>query len=273
MRPLGAGGWLATHALSVVQDARRHELVLRRWARPGWEREDPTFPPATEAAVLDRLAASAPDIPAPRVVALDTDGARAGVPAILATRLPGRPPSLPATRRPDVLRQLATWLVRIHGVDAGLEDIAHPFRSYSRLDEIAPPPGSGRPDLWARALAVAGSRPAARVSTFLHRDFHPGNTLWRAGRLTGIVDWTAASWGPPAADLAHLRGNLAIDHGPAVADLVERLYREAGGSTEHQRWWDIRTVLDYVPDLVAHPASGDALARLERYLEGVLQEV
>ena len=51
------------------------------------------------------------------------------------------------------------------------------------------------------------------------------------------------------------------------------MYRDAGGVSEHQRWWDIRTVLDFVPDLPAHLASGRGLERLEQYLEAVLQEV
>ena len=45
--------WLANHLL-VLADGR--ELVLRRWARPGWELDDPDLTAAREALVLERLA-------------------------------------------------------------------------------------------------------------------------------------------------------------------------------------------------------------------------
>jgi hypothetical protein len=49
--------WLASHAVDVVDgSARKHRVVLRRWARPGWE-EDPEMTAAREAAVLERLLA------------------------------------------------------------------------------------------------------------------------------------------------------------------------------------------------------------------------
>ena len=273
MRPLGHGGWLATHAIRIDDGAgRRHRLVLRRWARPGWAGDDPTFYASTEAAVLDRLAVVAPDLPAPRLVAVDPDGRTAGTPALLLTHLPGRPPSAAAIGWDAVIHQLVDWLILIHALDGPLERITPGYRSYSSHDELGPPAGSGRPELWARAVDLARQAPPTARARFLHRDYHPGNTLWQAGRLTGIVDWTGASWGPPAADLAHLRGSLAIGPGMQAADRAERLYGEAGGSTDHQRWWDVRTVLDYVPDLSAEAATSDGLARLEAYLESILQE-
>src|SRR3954471_18224261 len=45
--------WLANHLL-VLGDGR--ELVLRRWARPGWEGDDPDLTAAREVLVLERLA-------------------------------------------------------------------------------------------------------------------------------------------------------------------------------------------------------------------------
>jgi Ser/Thr protein kinase RdoA (MazF antagonist) len=41
--------------------------------------------------------------------------------------------------------------------------------------------------------------PGSRGS--IHRDYHPGNTFWSRDRLTGVVDWTQASWGDPRADV------------------------------------------------------------------------
>jgi hypothetical protein len=64
VRPL-ASGWLANHAVDVADAVGVvHRLVLRRWARPGWEVDDPTLTAAREAAVLELLAAT--PVPAPR---------------------------------------------------------------------------------------------------------------------------------------------------------------------------------------------------------------
>jgi aminoglycoside phosphotransferase (APT) family kinase protein len=115
---------------------RRHLLVLRRWARPGWD-QDPEMTAAREAAVLERLSHTA--IPAPRPVAVDPDGARAGVPAVLATLVEGRPPTSAAVRDPAALRQLAEMLVAIQALDGDLRTVAAPYAPYYELDRLAPP--------------------------------------------------------------------------------------------------------------------------------------
>src|SRR6266540_6014752 len=64
--------WLANHAVDVVdRGGTTHELVLRRWARPGWELGDPEMTAAHEAGVLELLGPSL--IPAPELVAADPD--------------------------------------------------------------------------------------------------------------------------------------------------------------------------------------------------------
>jgi hypothetical protein len=87
VRPLSSA-WLANHAVDVADPAgATHRLVLRRWARPGWQDEDPDFTPAREAVILDLLAPT--PVPAPELVAADPDAAACDVPALLLTRLPG----------------------------------------------------------------------------------------------------------------------------------------------------------------------------------------
>jgi hypothetical protein len=78
------------HALNVIDRRRRvHRVVLRRWARPGWEFDDPDYTVLREVRVLGLLQPTA--IPAPAVIAADRDGGRWDVPPVLLTRLPGRP--------------------------------------------------------------------------------------------------------------------------------------------------------------------------------------
>jgi len=89
-RRLRLGGWHVNHALDVVDaDGRTHRLVLRRWARPDWEAEDPDHTVERETWVLELLHST--QVPAPTVVAADPSGVRCDVPAMLLTRLAGHP--------------------------------------------------------------------------------------------------------------------------------------------------------------------------------------
>ena len=81
---------------------------------------------------------------------------------------------------------------------------------------------------------------------FIHRDFHPGNVLWSRGRVTGVVDWTNASAGPPAADVAHCRTNLVIMNGMASADRFRGAYEALTGG-KHEAYFDLVDVFDMSP--------------------------
>jgi aminoglycoside phosphotransferase (APT) family kinase protein len=115
LRRLTHGSWHANHALTVIDAGGvAHRLVLRRWARPEWAREDPDFTPAREATVLELLVDT--PVPAPRLVAADPDGAVCDVPTLLVTRLSGSPPGLPRDIE-TFLAQLAEALPAIHAID------------------------------------------------------------------------------------------------------------------------------------------------------------
>jgi aminoglycoside phosphotransferase (APT) family kinase protein len=258
----------ATDALTIDDAAgRRHRLILQRWSRPDRD-EDPGFTPAKEAAVLDRMASTS--VPVPRVIAVDPDGAATGTPSLLTERLSGRPPSDAACARLPLLSVLGRTLATINCVNGGLESVVPPYRPFGSLAGVRLPPASRRPDLWEEALRVAAGPGPAMRATLLHRDFHPGNSLWLAGRLTGIVDWTSASWGPPAADLAHLRMNLVLRAGVEAADQARAAFLEAGGDLGGARYHDLRTVFDFYSDAHLAGVTGVDLERVERYLAALL---
>ena len=103
------------------------------------------------------------------------------------------------------------------------------------------------------------------------RDYHPENTLWWRGRLSGIVDWTSGSWGPAAVDTAHMRWNLAVTYGLDAAEEFLRRHRSCSSERfDDQHYWDVLTVLDLLPQLDPAEWPRFDLARLERYLESVL---
>jgi aminoglycoside phosphotransferase (APT) family kinase protein len=249
LRRFTDGGWHANHALTVVdRDGKAHQLVLRRWARPEWIMEDPDFTAEREATVLEVI--SDTPVPAPELVAADPDGEVCDVPTLLITRLPGRPPGLP--RDMDAfLGQLARTMTAIHAASEHLRGRVPGYRSYY-YDQRSPAASrwSRRPRLWERALELARADPPPGPRCFIHRDYHPENTLWSRGRLTGVVDWTSAAWGPAAVDTAHMRWNLALTYGLDAADEFIRLHRSLSpDASDDQPYWDLVTVLDLAFDL------------------------
>jgi aminoglycoside phosphotransferase (APT) family kinase protein len=269
-RAFRTGGWHVNHALTV-RDGQGQvvHLVLRRWARLGWEADDPDYTAEREVAVLGVLAHA--EFPAPRLVADDPDAARCDVPTLLLSRLPGHPPGAVHDLDGFVV-QLAGTLARLHEIDGGAGSLVPPYHTYFEPSRAVSPPWLRGSQIWKRTTAVVRRPPPPSEECFIHRDYHPENTLWSRGRLTGVVDWTQSSWGPPELDVGHMRWNLAADHGLGVADRFPDAYRATSGrALADQPYWDLVTLLDLV--LVVDPAdpfSADDLAPLETYAAAIL---
>jgi aminoglycoside phosphotransferase (APT) family kinase protein len=251
VRPLPSA-WLANHALEVADATGAvHRLVLRRWARPGWDEEDPDFTAAREAAILELLAPT--PVPAPAVVAADPDATVCDVPALLLTMLPGGPPDLGGDPGP-LVEGVAAALPPIHAVAVPSTGqgtrVAPGYRRFYDPRTLAPPAWSARPGLWRRAFEVAAGPPPDERACLIHRDYHPGNTLWAGGRLVGVVDWIGGSWGPPSVDLGHMRVNLAAELGLAVADRFLAAHRALTGF-DHHPWWDAASAVDVASEAPA----------------------
>lgn len=262
LRRLTLGGWHANHAVTIIDgDDRVHRLVLRRWARPEWRIEDPDMTAQREARTLELLARS--QVPAPLLVAADPDGEHCDVPTLLVTRLPGRPPGLPRDMDRFVA-QLADTAAAIHVLTG---DGIPPYHRYYAIDEHEPPRWARSPDVWTRAIELAAGDPPPGRTGFIHRDYHPENTLWSRGRLTGVVDWTSASHGPLAADLGHMRWNLAVSYGLDVADAF--LARCDAGPD--QPYWDLAAALDVLPEIEPGAWARLDLDRFERYVAARVQ--
>ena len=275
-RRLRPGGWHVNHAVDVAcGDGRTRRLVLRRWARPGWEADDPDYTVDREVRVLGLLAAT--PVPVPEVVAADPDGSRCDVPAILLTRLPGHPPRPADAEAEGFCRQLAETLALIHGAGERARPVGVPYRLYYDRARAEPARWMSRSRTWERAIAAVRETPPSAVPTLIHRDYHPENTLWSRGRLTGVVDWTQASWGPPELDVAHMRWNLAADHGQEVADRFLACYRATTGrALEHQPYWDLVSLLDLLLDGDPDDPGDlepDDQRRFEAYAEAALSRL
>jgi Ser/Thr protein kinase RdoA (MazF antagonist) len=213
VRALAGGTASAVHAVDVVDRAGTlHPLVLRRYVRG----EGPEAP-RREAAALEATAPLA--VPTARLVAVGPD-------AVLMTRLEGALD----WERPS-LRRLAAVLPAIHA--AAAPEVLPPYAPYPLTAERAPTPA------FARAFAVFHGPPPSAERRFIHRDYHPGNVLWRGGAISGIVDWASASVGAPAADVGHCRVNLD----PAAADRFLAAWRSVAGRDDYDPYWDVVAVL------------------------------
>ena len=239
-RALAGGASSAVHALTVLTgDGFLEELVLRRFVRGDWLAEEPDLA-RHEAMALD-VAAGCP-VPTPRLVAVDEDGAEAGEPAVLMTRLPGATVWVPAEADP-FLRTLAEILPAAHATPvaagASLPDYA-PYRVMMRRA----PRWATRPNVWSQAIELLDGPVPGDERLFVHRDYHPGNVLWKRDELTGVVDWVNASIGSAWADVGHCRVNLAGALGQDAADRFLELYRVAAGRDDHYHpYWDISAAI------------------------------
>lgn len=201
-------------------------------------------------------------VPAPGLVAVDPTAEHCEYPSLLMTHLEGRPildDEGLETRVPLLARQL----VAIHAV----RPVERP-REYVALTTPATvvTPRSADVAVWAAAIDVIRRPAPSYEGRFLHRDFQPGNVLFdvsastSAGtRITGVVDWAGASWGPTDLDVAHCSTNLALLHGPAWGPRFAEAYEEAGGllaATASERlYWQVRNGLAASEELelVAQP--------------------
>jgi aminoglycoside phosphotransferase (APT) family kinase protein len=226
------------HALAV-DDAtgHRHHLVLRRWPPAG--EDDGTDCVRREALVLTGLERT--DIPAPALVATDPDGRHCGVPSLLMTRVAGRVDLQPKDV-PSWVRQLAEMMARIH--DTNLPT-APTFESWLHRERLAVPDWTIRPGLWRMAIELVQSDPPVVEQRLVHHDYQQFNVLWSRGRLTAVVDWVWGSLGPPDADVAHCRLNLAMLYSSERAESFRRAYESCAGRSVDP-WWDMAGLLSYL---------------------------
>jgi aminoglycoside phosphotransferase (APT) family kinase protein len=247
------------HAVTVALPGGGTErAVLRRYVRPDVNKEEPDSAAREERTL--RFAQTL-DLPTPRFLAADHTGTRAAVPAVLMSSLPGRVEWSPADSD-RWLRRLAALLPPIH---AGTPPpgLIRPFAPYAQ-ERYDPPGWARRPAMWERAVEIFHDPAPAGPEVFIHRDFHPGNVLWRRGAVTGVVDWQSAGIGPSSVDVGHCRGNL-LPYGRDVVDRFTACWEGITGLTYHP-WGDIIAIIGFLDALRDDPPSDrhsveDALGR------------
>ena len=235
------------------------EVVLRRWPDEDWTQGLV----AREAWAL--AAISGHGVPAPRLLAVDEDGAATGVRCTLTSALTGQPDLTPSDM-PSWLGQLATTHAAIHAVPAW------PLMPSEWSGDGASTPSPDRYGTRFRSLdwiADPGLREAAREAAagplvdehvLIHGDYQHFNVLWREGRLTGVVDWPDAATGNRGSDVGHCRLNLAVLFDAATAgDYLVRYERAAGARIDRRA--DLRALLCFDREwlgFIPHQVDGRA---------------
>ncbi|GMU39202.1 MAG: hypothetical protein AMXMBFR23_00680 [Chloroflexota bacterium] len=274
---LRAGTSSAVHLVRLRdRHGRPLAVVLRRFVRADWLAEEPDAA-AREAHVLRAVEASA--LRAPRLIAVDPDGAACDVPAVLMSRLPGRIDLAPRNVEAYV-DAAVTPLLALHAIGpvAGVPSY-YPY-VLGRTQEWRPPRWAHRPRLWRAAACVLHQPWPEAEPVLIHRDYHPGNLLWSRGRLSGVTDWVNASNGPPAMDVAHMRWNLAQLFGIDAAEAFRQAYESATGRPHHP-YWDVLGALDGGDPVAAQWQDAGRLdltealliERREAYLDGLMKRL
>jgi aminoglycoside phosphotransferase (APT) family kinase protein len=257
VRPLANASSSAVHAVDVVdRSGRALRLVLRRYVDPAVLASEPRAV-EREGAVLDAVGSLSVEVP--RLVAIDPGGDHAGAPALLMTRLSGRPRVRPRDRA-AFLDQLARPLPELHALTVPADPSFPTFHRYSAPDTERPPRWTRHPDAWRRAIDIHATPWPADDDVLIHRDFHALNVLWRGPALTGVVDWAWACRGPRPVDVAHCRLNLTLSLGLDAADQFLRAWQAHEGVPAYDPSWDLRDAVDAL-DLEDTDA---ALARLDQ---------
>jgi Ser/Thr protein kinase RdoA (MazF antagonist) len=221
-------------------------------------------------------------VPVPEPIVPDLEANWFGRPAVVMSRLPGRPDLTP-TDLDSWIGALAHALAELHAtsVDGAEGAVTRPPRS-----ETWRVPAREHDSLTGAAVdAVTARLPSlTRDDVFTHADFHPGNILWQRGRISGVVDWSAARLDSRWHDLAYCRASVCIHHGPDVADRLGDAYSAIVGVTSDEVFaYDLMCVLGsrhYLADsLAADQEQGHvpnyelSVAHLDEHVRRALQRL
>ena len=252
--PLIGGLDTATYRLRLRKHDASRELVVRIYRE---YEHDSAEAARREFAVLTAL--SPLDVLAPAPVLADPTGEILGEPLIVMTFIEGAP--LPPGHNADAwTRQMADALVAVHSTP--VDRLPPGFRRgespNDRVDRIISRPPE-RPDpLWdevAAAVPRAMKLLTPNAPTLIHGDFWFGNTIWRDGRLAGIIDWDGARIDDPALDVSIALNDMVLFSGTRTAETFLQRYEAARGPLNALVFWDLVACLSPIKWL-AHWVEG-----------------
>lgn len=254
------GSTSAMHRVRVRQrNGLGRTVVLRRYVLGQVVVETPDVA-AREWTALG-VVAPAP-LPTPLPLAADLNGDVTDVPTIAMSWLEGRP-VWDGRPRQRWLDQIVDAMIEVHTIKIPARTAVPPIERYEQR-VYQPPAWSTRPGVWERAFELFhGPIPDCDVG-FVHRDFHPGNTLWRRGRLSGVTDWQAACVGPASIDPGHCRLNLLYTSLERAEQLRTTWERRSGH--RYQPWADVMSIVGVLDSHRTNTHATTAMRAIEHTL-------
>ena len=192
-------------------------------------------------------------IPAPEPLHLDESGDLLGVPGIVSRFIEGKQIANP--------EDLKTWtfhitqaLLRVHDINPTSEERRHIYNGLDMglyfLKGDWPDSKAEHPlacPIFKAVLELQANLRHVRPS-ILHMDYWPGNILWNGGRISGLVDWDAASYGDPALDVAYFRMNMYLRGVKEAADMFLDFYEAESGPVENLGFWELACAARPLPN-------------------------
>lgn len=184
------------------------------------------------------------DLPVPKPIYFAPSSSALERPSIVMEWLSGAPCYKSATI-PYFAEQYANALASLHRSRGLLREL--PWLKPYQADLPQMPKHNQRlPKLREaqRSLARIWPIPSYNPTSLLHGDFWPGNLLWSAKRLRGIVDWEDAATGDPLIDLAISRFDLYwIDSPETMQRFTQRYLQRNLTNTRYLAAWDLFAAL------------------------------
>jgi aminoglycoside phosphotransferase (APT) family kinase protein len=202
---------------------------------------------ADEFTLLQRLHAAGLATPTPYY--LDQSGDIFATPIVVMEYIEG----VPADRlSDDHVRQFAAHLSHLHALDPSKLNVAFlPQQVDIIAEQLRERPPMDERRVW-EVLRAAWPIAQHNPSVLLHGDYWPGNTLWRDGRLVGIIDWEDAALGDPLADLANSRLELLWAAGVGAMEQFTRQYQSlASVDLTNLPYWDLCAALRPAKNMAA----------------------
>ncbi|HZU75561.1 MAG TPA: phosphotransferase [Dehalococcoidia bacterium] len=250
MRALSGGIDASMHALDLLDTTgQRTQVVVRRYGGAMLRHA-----PELERGYRTLTLLARHGYPAPRPLLFDPVGDLLGAPGYVMTRLPGRSSLVVRDLRLWTCR-LAEALAALHGLPIPAADAPWLPEPAATVDALLGPNKVRRLEGDAAGAAVLDVVRARWDTTergtavLCHGDYWPGNTLWRRGKLTGVVDWDSARIDSAYVDTGYCRLDLALCIGQDAADLFLAAYEAATGTRlPDVPFWDLVASLRALPD-------------------------
>lgn len=173
----------------------------------------------------------------------------------------------------DYVRQMARELARIHQMDTAGRDLDFLLRLEDDCTESIG--RQGDPDIVStdeRALldllVPCWPLPRPNPPVVLHGDYWPGNTLWRDGHLTAVIDWEDTRRGDPLFDVSNARFEILMLFGPEIMDTFTSHYESLNPvDFGCLPWWDLYTAMRVVNklDFLATEERDESLIRADHH--------